>query len=166
MGISLNRTGWFEVTLACYDCGRWAMNDPKSGLQTWIWAVNNLQSFKEVSEESTIKRHGYYGYFNLDMSLAQDNTGMPTSPLIDPSIPNQTTEKPDESPALPSGLFIFHGAILAMAIMALYPLGVIAIRRSSNTSFKEHLSFQLPASVTCLVGAVVALYGVARTGQV
>ncbi|KAH6648216.1 hypothetical protein BKA67DRAFT_410087 [Truncatella angustata] len=146
--MSLNQSGWLEVNFMCSSCNQWATKDLQSSMQPRVWATDPNQRFKDLSEESTIRKHGYYGYFNLVMSEDLINSETPTTPLIDPSIHNQHDSQ-TESPVPSSSLFAFHGALLAVSRMVIYPSGVIAIRRQSQTSFSTHLYFQVLATIGC-----------------
>ncbi|KAH9985966.1 hypothetical protein F4779DRAFT_639293 [Xylariaceae sp. FL0662B] len=178
ISLSLNQSGWFETSFLCYDCSAWSLINDESNEQPWIWAVNVNQVFSDVSEDSQVHKHGYYGYFKLDMPAAVLIDSGKTMPKLDPSAPNTaaakdgkeydepTADTGDTGWSSSSNLFALHGGLFALSIMVLYPFGVLALRKKSETSFKNHIYFQLTASFTSIVSICLVLYAISNGSQI
>jgi hypothetical protein len=164
--MSLNESGWLEISFICYDCASWTPKSPDSAVQPWIWSYNSVQHMSKLSEDSRLAAHEYWGWFDLDMAEAQGTRNSSILPVIDPTIPNQVIEGQYATPKASHGWSSLHGVSLAVAMMLLYPCGAVAIRGGPATAFRNHVLFQVPASISCFVGAATAIYAGATSNTV
>ncbi|KAF4334295.1 integral membrane protein [Fusarium beomiforme] len=164
--ISLNETGWLEASFTCYRCDAWSSVNSGSALQPWIWAANANQVFSDPSPDSTMEQHGYYGHFDLDMSVVESKDGRVPSIDFTASDSVAIASGSGGLGQSPSALFALHGLLMALSTMILYPCGVLAISRASKAAFKGHVLFQLVASFLCIAGVLLALYATISNGEI
>lgn len=158
----MNESRWVEISFLCLSYDTWAGKSLGSGRnQPWLWAFNAVQSFKEVTEASSLAAHDHYGYFSLPMTGhdLNEEKESPSIPSIDQSLPNRKEDDSGQelNRTSRSTWVQIHGSLLVLGFMILYPCGAVVIRSGSKASFKIHLFLQLSASLCCLVGAAVAL---------
>ncbi|RBA17391.1 hypothetical protein FPRO05_02115 [Fusarium proliferatum] len=115
--ISVNGSGWFEVTFTCYQCSAWSSVTPDGSPQPWIWAANVNQVFSETSVDSPMEKHGIYGHFSLDISEARG--GDSRLPHIDFTAANDAsnTSGAGSMSQWPTSLFAVHGALMVLSTM-------------------------------------------------
>jgi hypothetical protein len=160
LAISLDESGWFETSFVCYACeasGNFTSINADERTSPWIFASNAAQTFESASDELT--PHRRYGHFYLDKTTQEANSASSYIPVINLSAPDQPTNDM-KNQGSSTRLFDAHGLLLGISIMILYPCGALAIRSGLKRSFQLHLLFQVSASVFCLGGALIAVYGI------
>lgn len=160
------------VYLVCYSCHLWAGTDisAQSSSQPWIWAWNNKQEFDVFSFDAHLDMHkhhagaGGWGNFYLDMKRTVNTAHSPPSlPPIRPEVSNVgTSDTPmtfsDSIVSMTVGpASFFHGIILGLAFLLLFPAGVIGMRSGSPKSYTYHWAIQMSASILLLVGLGLGL---------
>ncbi len=164
LSVSLNSSRWLVTSFICYACGDWAARHRSSPVQPWIWAFSESQEFENATIQSEVWFHAYTGLFTLDMTDSMDTnaSGLPVIPLIDPSIPNQNLANKINTY---STMIPVHGSLLALAMMILYPIGVIIIQGMPSKA-RWYLVCQTLASISCAIGAASIIYTIFVTGWV
>ncbi|CVK88322.1 uncharacterized protein FPRN_02220 [Fusarium proliferatum] len=154
--ISVNGSGWFEVTFTCYQCSAWSSVTSDGSPQPWIWAANVNQVFSETSVDSPMEKHGIYGHFSLDISEARG--GDSRLPHIDFTAANDAsnTSGAGSMSQWPTSLFAVHGALMVLSTMVMYPFGAVMI----SSGFKGHVILQGIASLLCVFGMLLAIYAI------
>jgi hypothetical protein len=78
LSLTANTTGWIEASFDCYGYGNgYRGREP----QPWIWSANTRQQLEDVSIESTLDLHDYYGWFKMFLPEPRDKSR--NIPLID-----------------------------------------------------------------------------------
>lgn len=160
--ISVNGSGWFEVTFTCYQCSAWSSVASDGSPQPWIWAANVNQVFSETSVDSPMEKHGIYGHFSLDISEARG--GDSRLPHIDFTAANDAsnTSGAGSMSQWPTSLFAVHGALMVLSTMVMYPFGAVMI----SSGFKGHVILQGIASLLCVLGMLLAIYAILSNQRV
>ena len=166
------------VSLICYSCPLWPGQGKLSATTTsqpWIWAWNKDQAFDVYSYDAHLRMHahhvgnGGWGRFYVNMAQADQSAGasakhMPSVPVIRPGVAMLgTSEQPGAlsgftgltagaSPALR-----WHAGLMALAFLALFPAGVVAMRSGARWAFTVHWILQGVASAAVGGGMVAGL---------
>ncbi|KAH8888076.1 hypothetical protein GQ53DRAFT_265669 [Thozetella sp. PMI_491] len=160
-----NSSRWLETSFICFGCGDWAAKRRAGKVQSFIWAFNPQDDVANATVQSEVWFHAYTGTFTLDMSdiEAIGFLGVPVMPPINPARPNQPDMADEVS--IYSALVPAHGALFGLAMLVLYPCGILSIRHMPNR-IPLYLFFQVFATVSCVMGAAAIFYAVMATGWV
>ncbi|KAJ5538941.1 eukaryotic cytochrome b561 domain-containing protein [Penicillium frequentans] len=163
--LSVNGSYWLEASLHCYSYDRWVtLDDKESGWQPFIWAANTQAPVYSASMDAQLAVHEYYGQFGLDMNRALRQLEPLSPPLIDFSRENRdSTRDSGRIVAAPRSIFRWHGYILAIASMLLFPAGVICIRSGFEHAFQLHVLFQVSASALGMIGVALGAIGISAS---
>lgn len=158
-----------KVALVCYSCTLFpgATISASTSSQPWIWAWNKKQEFDVFSFDAKLDMHahhagkGGWGNFYVDMarSLSED-VWRPSLPPLRPGVATLgTSDSPIGASGLAAGIrarpaAYLHGFFMSTAFLLLFPLGVVAMRSGSASSFKWHWAVQAIGSLFVLAGAV------------
>ncbi|CZS88191.1 hypothetical protein WAI453_000611 [Rhynchosporium graminicola] len=163
-----------RVSIVCYSCGLWSGSklDVLSSAQPWIWAWNEHQKFSTFSYDAHLLMHkhhagaGGWGNFYLDMPRATaENPGLPSLPPIRSGIAMVgASESATGTSKIGVALGFFtrpelhlHGILGAIGFLAIFPVGVVAIRSGSLRSFKYHWIIQIVASLLTVAAGLAGL---------
>jgi hypothetical protein len=184
MDIRIVRSSWLptqpngedftaRVSLVCYSCPLWPGTDvsTQSTSQPWIWAWNANQEFESFAPDVHLTMHkhhagnGGWGNFYLDMHRSISNEKY--APSLPPIRPNIAALGASDTPmtfkdsvmklTVGPGSY-FHGLILSIAFLILFPLGAMGIRSGSSKSYTYHWTVQICASIFLVIGAAFGIF--------
>ncbi|KAJ6789822.1 hypothetical protein PWT90_04513 [Aphanocladium album] len=155
---------------ACYGCTKWQGHpfDAEENSQPMIWAFNEDEDMAPYAWDQPLRKHvGINGwgnfYANLQAAETHHNDGPPAirqdKERINTSSSHISVKKPSffqKLRARPAAYI--HGFVMMVAFLALFPLGVIAIRSGREKSFKYHWVVQAGAMGCATVGAALGIY--------
>ncbi|KAI1379813.1 hypothetical protein F4677DRAFT_464052 [Hypoxylon crocopeplum] len=163
--------GWRETSFTCYSCDNWAGLQLESVNHPWIWAYNGYQKNEHADESFGLQMHNSIGFFYVNMTGVEGNTSEPAGP---PPLDRSTgshgaSSTPLTNEPTPKSSFSsargWHGFLLCVAFMVLYPGGaVISILKRRNW-FRMHVGMQILGSVACLVGVALQAWPLGRAGM-
>ncbi|KAF5596568.1 cellobiose dehydrogenase [Fusarium pseudocircinatum] len=164
--ISINESGWFEVTFTCYRCSAWSSVTSDGSPQPWIWAANVNQVFTEASADSSMEKHGIYGHFNLDISEARGDDSI--LPQIDFTAENAAPNTPG---AGGMGMLVNPHVVLGLVITIAVPLQV-ALGYVHHSRYqagiktpKATASHRWIGRLVIVGGSINALIGIQMAGE-
>jgi hypothetical protein len=183
MDLRVIRSSWLQddnekdtadaiFSVVCYSCHLWQGTEisAHSKSQPWIWAWNNKQDFDVFSFDAHLLMHkhhagaGGWGNFYLDMSRSINTAQFPPSlPPIRPGVATLgSADHPMSFSASIKNLFVgpgsfFHGMVLAIAFLLLFPAGVVGIRAGFAKGYTYHWVVQATASTLLILGLVLGL---------
>ena len=162
-----------ELNIVVYNATRWPGTtiDASAKTQPWIWANNPNQGFEAEADDALLKMHVRdetgFGFFFVDMEMSvTTSSSTPSFPEVRPKKGSigAATESSDVATAV-GGTQGFrrrawqvHGFLLTIAFLALYPLGVVLLRRQGKQAFRLHWIVQLCATLFVTLGVIVGIY--------
>jgi hypothetical protein len=160
-----NSSHWLQTSFVCFGCEDWAAKRRAGIVQPFIWAINEQDNVVNATVQSEVSQHSYTGKFTLDMSRTEalGLFGGPVMPPLNPTRPNQP-DRADEV-NIYFALVPAHGTLLGLAMLVLYPCGIISIRVMPNR-IPIYLCFQVLATASCALGTAAVVFLVMATGWV
>ena len=145
-----------NVDIACYGCTLWTGTDISalSEEQTFIWAFNSAQDFEGTfTPDSGLEIHSHFDTGTIEMDSYEASDDTPFNPKAD-----KATTAITESQSRRPGLWKLHGLLTTSAFLLFLPLGQLAIRSGSKSSFTIHWILQCAAGIMILVGVGMGLF--------
>lgn len=126
------KDGWATLTFRCKECQNWPGADSGKGYldlnsnsQKCIWALGPHQKLRSDSPHANLRFHESHGVFSIDMKRTRGSEDIPV--LTDKSVNEGTTDVGHDT-KLFDVKSSMHAALMTLAILVLFPLGVVILR--------------------------------------
>lgn len=126
------KDGWATLSFRCKECQNWpgansgkGYLDLNSNTQKSIWALGPKQKLRSDSPTAALRYHESHGDFSIDMARTKGAQDVPA--LTDKSV-NEGTTPNDAKSKLFDVRSSMHAALMTLAILVLFPLGIVLLR--------------------------------------
>lgn len=157
------------IDIACYGCNKWQGHalSAKETSQPMVWAFSEDADMAPYAwDQPLVKHQGANGWGNFYVNMAAATThhadGAPAivqgKDKINTSGSRITVKKPSFFEKLKRRPAAYiHGFVMGVAFLALFPLGVVAMRSGAPKAFKYHWTMQVSAVSLAAVGAALGI---------
>jgi hypothetical protein len=150
-----NHNGMLYVSARCTKCTMLAKSqiDLASTAQPFLFALGEAGRFPATkAKDGPLRRHAYYGFFTMDLTMATDDGGDDAISLHDEN-ENSTFIKFHKDTDIAD---LVHALVLLLAFLVVFPFGALSIGVLRNV--KIHMIFQTVGLGLGVVGAASGFY--------
>jgi hypothetical protein len=154
--------GRLRADAVCRNCTSWLSGqrqlDLKSTSAPFIFAIGPEKTMRSSSLTASMRRHGYYGHFTINMTaattLAQGSIPLPNSQNGTYRLQgaSETKNMTSDSSVAPAA----HALIMIAAFVFLFPLGSLLLRVLHKALW--HGAVQVLALLMILIGFALGIY--------
>ncbi|OAR01522.1 hypothetical protein LLEC1_07202 [Akanthomyces lecanii] len=148
------KDGYATLSFRCIECQNWpgansgkGYLDLNSNSQKSIWAVGPRQKLRSDDQQAALRYHESHGVFSIDMARTKGVADAPA--LTDKSVDEGITQV-EHATKLFDVKSSMHAALMTLAILVLFPLGIVLLRVGRWASW--HGANQAVALIVVLAG--------------